>query len=89
MSMNEQEVQKVNGERVLYTILYAVIAKIVSMVICLIVIVQFLYSWITGSANEKLLTFSSSLSEYVRQLIVYIALNSDEKPWPKGEWPQG
>lgn len=85
--MQEQTVQKANGERVLYTILYAIIAKIVSWMICLLVIVQFLYSWIAGSPNEKLLSFSASLSEYVKQLIVYISFNSDMKPWPKGEWP--
>ena len=87
MQEQTQEVQKANGERVLYTILYAVIAKIVSWIICLLVIVQFIYSWIADKPNEKLLSFSASLSEYVRQLIVYISFNSDTKPWPKGDWP--
>ena len=83
----EQEVQKASGERLLYTIFYAVIAKIVSMIICLLVVAQFLYSWIAGNPNEKLLSFSASLSEYVKQLIVYISFNSDAKPWPMGDWP--
>ena len=83
-----EEVKKASGERLLYTIFFAVIANIVSWIVCLVVIVQFLYSWIGGSLNEKLLSFSASLSEYVKQLIAYISFNCDEKPWPMGEWPQ-
>ena len=83
-----QEVEKASGERLLYTIFYALIAKIVSWIICLIVIAQFLYSWIAGNPNEKLLSFSASLSEYVKQLIVFISFNSDAKPWPMADWPK-
>ena len=64
-----------------------IVGDVMPFVRIALVIVQFLYSWITGSPNEKLLSFSASLSEYVRQLIVYISFNSDTKPWPMGEWP--
>lgn len=84
----KEEAKKATGERLLYTIFYVVIAKIVSFIICVVVVAQFLYSWIGGSLNEKLLSFSASLSEYAKQLIAYISFNSDEKPWPMGEWPQ-
>lgn len=87
MQEQKQVVQKASGERLLYTIFFAVIAKIVSWIICVLVIAQFLYSWIAGNPNEKLLSFSASLSEYVKQLIVYISFNSDTKPWPMGDWP--
>lgn len=82
-----EEVKKADGERLLYTIFFVIIAKIISLIICVVVIVQFLYSWIGGSLNEKLLSFSASLSEYAKELIVYISFNSDRKPWPIGEWP--
>lgn len=82
-----EEVKKANGERLLYTIFFIIIANIVSWIVCVVVIVQFLYSWIGGSLNEKLLSFSGSLSEYAKELIVYISFNSDKKPWPVGEWP--
>lgn len=84
----KEEVKKASGERVLYTIFYMVIAKIISFIVFIVVVAQFLYSWIGGNLNEKLLSFSASLSEYVRQLIAYISFNSDEKPWPMGEWPK-
>jgi hypothetical protein len=84
----KEEVKKATGERLLYTIFYVVIAKIVTFIICVVVTAQFLYSWIGGSLNDKLLSFSASLSEYAKQLIAYISFNSDEKPWPMGEWPK-
>jgi hypothetical protein len=84
----KEEVKKATGERLLYTIFYMVIAKIVSFVIFVVVVAQFLYSWIGDTLNDKLLSFSASLSEYAKQLIAYISFNSDEKPWPMGEWPQ-
>ena len=83
-----EEFKKASGERLLYTIFFVVITKIVSLIICVVVIAQFLYSWIGNSLNEKLLSFSASLSEYAKQLIAYISFNSDEKPWPMGEWPR-
>ena len=83
-----EEFKKASGERLLYTIFFVVITKIVSLIICIVVIAQFLYSWIGNSLNEKLLSFSASLSEYAKQLIAYISFNSDEKPWPMGEWPR-
>lgn len=82
-----EESKKASGERLLYTIFFVIIANIVSWIVCVVVIAQFFYSWIGGSPNEKLLSFSGSLSEYVKQLVAYISFNSDEKPWPMGEWP--
>lgn len=83
-----EENKKANGERLLYTIFYVVIANIVWGIVCLIVVAQFLYSWIGGTLNEKLLSFSATISQYAKELIAYISFNSDEKPWPMGEWPQ-
>lgn len=82
-----EEAKKANWERLLYTIFFVIIAKIISLIVCVVVIVQFLFSWIGGSPNEKLLSFSAALSEYAKELIVYISFNSDSKPWPVGEWP--
>ena len=78
---------KVNFERVLYTILYLFIVRIISMVLFVIVITQFIYSWLSDGPNEKFLHFAKGLSEYSKQLVSYVGLNSNEKPWPSGDWP--
>ena len=74
---------KADLARVLYTILYLIIGRFISMVLFVIAICQFIYSWLIGEPNEKLLHFT----EYTKQLVAYVAFNSNERPWPVGNWP--
>ncbi len=88
--MEETEVvqqPKPNIERVLYTILYLIIGRFISMVLFVITITQFIYSWLSGEPNEKILTFSQNMAEYTKQLVEYVGFNTNEKPWPIGDWP--
>mgnify|MGYP002399235420 FL=1 len=74
-------------ERVLYTILYLILIRFISMVLFVIAITQFIYSWIGKEPNKQLLQFTKNLSEYSKELVLYVSFNSDKKPWPSGEWP--
>lgn len=73
--------------RVLYTLLYLVIGRFISMVLFVIAITQFIYIWLTGEPNDKILHFTEDLAEYSKQLVSYVGFNTDEKPWPVGDWP--
>ncbi len=73
--------------RALYTILYLIIGRFISMVLFVIAITQYIYSWLTGEPNEKILHFTEDLAEYSKQLVSYVGFNTDEKPWPMSEWP--
>lgn len=73
--------------RALYILLYLIIGRFISMVLFVIAITQYIYSWLTGEPNEKILYFSEGLAEYTKQLVSYVGFNTDEKPWPVGEWP--
>lgn len=73
--------------RALYTILYLIIGRFISMVLFVIAITQYIYSWLTGEPNEKILHFTEDLAEYTKQLVSYVGFNTEEKPWPFGEWP--
>ncbi len=68
--------------RALYTILYLILGRFISMVLFVIAITQFIYSWLTGEPNEKILHFTEGLAEYTKQLVSYVSFNTDEKPWP-------
>lgn len=83
--INEQP--KVGWERMLYTILYLIIGRFIAMVLFVIAVCQFIYSWVIGEPNDKLLHFTAGLAEYSKQLVSYVGFNSEEKPWPAGEWP--
>ena len=78
---------KAGLSRALYTILYLIIIRFISMVLFVIAITQYIYSWLTGEPNEKILYFTEGLAEYSKQLVSYVGFNTDEKPWPVGEWP--
>ncbi len=83
---NERE--KPGLSRALYTILFLIIIRLISMVLFVIAITQYIYSWLTGEPNEKILYFTEGLAEYSKQLVSYVGFNTDEKPWPVGEWPE-
>ena len=78
---------KADMTRVLYTILYLIIGRFISMVIFVITVFQFIYSWLIGEPNAKLLNFTDAMAEYSKQLVLYVGFNSDDKPWPVGNWP--
>jgi hypothetical protein len=82
---NERE--KPGIARALYILLYLIIGRFISMVLFVIAITQYIYTWLTGEPNEKILQFTDGLSEYAKQLVSYVGFNSDEKPWPFGDWP--
>ncbi|HQR73257.1 MAG TPA: DUF4389 domain-containing protein [Sulfurovum sp.] len=73
--------------RVLFTLLYLIIGRVIAMVIFVIAITQFIYLWVSGEPNDKILEFSGRLSEYSKQIVAYVSFNTDEKPWPVGDWP--
>lgn len=87
-----EEIETVKREkpgvaRALYTLLYLLIGRFISMVLFVIVITQYIYSWLTGAPNEKILIFTADLGEYTKQLVAYVGFNTDVKPWPIGDWP--
>lgn len=73
--------------RALFIILYLIIIRLISAVLFVIAITQYIYSWLTGEPNDKILYFTESLAEYSKQLVAYVGFNTDERPWPVGEWP--
>ena len=73
--------------RVLFTLLYLIIGRVIAMVIFVIAITQFIYLWVSGEPNDKILEFSGRLAEYSKQIVAYVSFNTDEKPWPVGDWP--
>ena len=79
--------EKPGLSRALYTLLYLLVGRFISMVLFVIAITQYIYSWLTGEPNEKILHFTEDLGEYTKQLVCYVGFNTDEKPWPVGDWP--
>ncbi len=75
--------------RVLYMLLLAIFYMVAETVLCAVVIIQVFFTLIKGTPNERLLDFGAALSKYVYQVLMYLTYNSEEKPYPFSDWPEG
>ena len=75
--------------RGLYIVLFTVIYSVTEIVIALIVTFQFLSVLLTRQTNDKLLSLSMNLSSYIFQILKYLTFNSNERPYPFTDFPDG
>lgn len=68
-------------------LIFVLISIVLRLVIGITVLMQFGFLLLTGQLNEHLLDFGQKLSTYTYQVVRYLTFNSDEKPFPFGEWP--
>jgi hypothetical protein len=75
--------------RALYMLLFTVIYGIAEFVIAAVVLFQLLSVLLTGTTNERLLSLGQNLSTYLYQIVLFLSFNSDDHPYPLGDWPDG
>lgn len=75
--------------RLIFIVIYAVVLWATSIVLGLVVVFQFLSVLFTRTPQKTLLEFGGSLAEFVRQIVAYLTFNSEDKPFPFGDWPKG
>lgn len=75
--------------RLLFMIVFYMAAYITGVLILVVVAVQVIHDFIKGRTNERLLEFTASLNMYFYQIIQYISFNTDRKPYPFSDWPEG
>lgn len=73
--------------RCLFMILFSVIASVASYVIFVLVVIQFLFTLITGKPEQRLRFFGNSLTQYITQILQFLTYNSEQKPFPFSDWP--
>lgn len=74
--------------RLIFMLLFSAVLQIASIVMWVLVILQFLFSLITGSDNTNLRKFGYSLSVYIFHIFKFLTYSSEEKPFPFADWPQ-
>ena len=74
-------------KRLLFMIMVGILYSAAEVVLCVVVLFQFLNVLITGSKNDKVLAFGAQLSTYAYQIFRYLTFNSEEQPFPIGDWP--
>jgi hypothetical protein len=75
--------------RLLFMLLFSALYWVAAMVLAVVVLFQFLSALFTGKKNSHVLALGAQLSTYAYQVFRYLTYNSEEKPFPLGDWPSG
>ena len=73
--------------RLFFMLVFWVLAGITTFVASVVIILGFFWVLFTGETNARLQTAGKSIAAYIYQIISYLTYNSEEKPFPFGEWP--
>jgi hypothetical protein len=73
--------------RGLFILLFAAIYSVAEILIVAVVIFQFLSTLLTAHNNAQLLRLGRGLAEFVRQVLLFVTYNTEDKPFPFGPWP--
>ena len=76
-------------KRALFMLLFAILYGLAEVVIWAVVIFQFLIVLITGNKNGRLLEFGQNLTSYIYQIVLFQTFNTENQPFPFGDWPDG
>jgi len=74
--------------RLVFMCVYGVIASLAGMVGSVVVVLGFLWLLFTGEVNRELRQVGQSIAMYIFEILRYLTLNTDDKPFPfGGAWP--
>ena len=74
--------------RLIFMVIFACIASwIASLLVIITAVFQFIYTLFVGKPNQTLMPFGIALSEYIKQIMLYLTYGSNEKPFPFKPWP--
>ena len=68
--------------RLLYMILFGIVLYVVLMLLGLVVVVQIIYAFVTGKANDDIKQFGSQLAHYINQIVLFLTFNENRRPYP-------
>lgn len=71
----------------LYMILFYLIFVLAGYVLIGLGVIQVAVRLLSGQAQEELMRFGASFGRYMSQIVDYISMKSDVKPYPFSEWP--
>jgi hypothetical protein len=74
--------------RLLYMVLFWILLEIAGFVALAVVVLQFLFSILTGNPNDNLRRLGDQLASYIYQTLQFLIYNTEEKPFPFSEWPE-
>ena len=76
-------------QRGLYMLFFTFIYGVSKFIIIAVILFQFFTIILTGKTNEQLLKFGQNLSTYLYQITIFLTFNSEQRPFPFSDWPDG
>ncbi len=73
-------------KRIFFMLVYAVIMGLVRILLWAVILLQVASSLLTGRCNRNILSFGKSLSVYLYHILLFLTYNTDQLPFPFGEW---
>ena len=73
--------------RGLIMIVMAILFGIAETVLFIMAVIQFFWVVFTGNKNEKLSSFGAALGRWVKQVVEFQTMETDERPFPWAPWP--
>ena len=86
MSAEEQEKDPL-FMTALYMILFYLVFVLAGYVLIGLGIIQVVVRLLSGQPQDELKRFGTSFGRYMSQIVDYISMKSDVKPYPFSEWP--
>jgi hypothetical protein len=74
--------------RLLYTLLYFLVFEINKIIIQIAVVFQYIFLFITLDYSEPVRHFSNKLATYTYDVIRYLTLNKNLRPYPFNDLPE-
>lgn len=74
--------------RLLYTVLYLLVFEIIKLIVQIAVVFQYIFLFITLDYNKPVRIFSNKLATYTYDVIRYLTLNKNQRPFPLNEFPE-
>ena len=71
----------------LYMILFYLVFVLAGYVLIGLGIIQVVVRLLSGKPQDELKRFGASFGRYMSQIVDYISMKSDTKPYPFNEWP--
>jgi hypothetical protein len=75
------------GMRAVFMIAFWIASRVVLIIVIALALFQLICTLITRRPNEKIIRFGGSLGVYLSQIVNFLTYNTEQKPWPFGDWP--
>ena len=85
--IKEADTNSVIWTRIFFVVVFLFIVCTAEIVMGAVILAQVLFNAITKESNQRLLDFGQELSVFIKQILLFLTYNTEEKPFPFNSWP--